>query len=322
MEYATPAAVQYAGDKAAMAPNEAFASGVSWAAVIGGAFAAAALSVILLALGAGLGLSSISPWSQNGLSASEFGTATIVWLIVMQIAACSMGGYLAGRLRTKWVNVHTDEVFFRDTAHGFLVWAVGLVISASLLAAAAGSMMGSAARGVGAAGTTAGLAASGEAIRNGPGLGDPNAYFVDSLFRVDSPAALSPAGNGSVSGAAAPADGSAATEVPLRAETGRIFARGLASTDFPAADKTYLAKRVAERTGMSQGDAEKRVNDVIAQARAAADDAKQVADRARAQAAHGLLWVFVSLLIGAFCASYAATIGGRQRDHIPASTAG
>jgi hypothetical protein len=122
--------------------KEAHSSGVSWAAVIGGAFVAAALSLILLALGTGLNVSSVSPWSNVGASASMIGTAAIVWLILMQVISSSMGGYLAGRLRTKWASIHTDEVYFRDTAHGFLAWAVALVITAAFLASAATSMMG------------------------------------------------------------------------------------------------------------------------------------------------------------------------------------
>src|ERR1700686_2697415 len=127
------------------ARNEAHASGVSWAAVIARAFVAAALWLILLALGTGMGLSSVSPWSNTQASASTIGKAGIVWLIIIQIIASAMGGYLAGRLRTKWATIHTDEVYFRDTAHGFLVWAVGLVVTAGFLASAATSMIGSAA---------------------------------------------------------------------------------------------------------------------------------------------------------------------------------
>jgi uncharacterized membrane-anchored protein YitT (DUF2179 family) len=126
------------------ARNEAHSSGVSWAAVIAGAFVAAALSLILLSLGTGMGLSSVSPWSNIAASASTISRAAIVWLILIQIIASAMGGYLAGRLRTKWATIHTDEVYFRDTAHGFLVWAVGLVVTASFLAAAATSMIGGA----------------------------------------------------------------------------------------------------------------------------------------------------------------------------------
>src|ERR1700676_3648054 len=105
--------------------NEAFSSGVSWAAVVAGAFVAAALSLALLALGTGIGLSAVSPWGGAGASARTIGWSAIGWLVLMQLIACSAGGYLAGRLRTKWVSVHSHEVYFRDTAHGFLAWAVG-----------------------------------------------------------------------------------------------------------------------------------------------------------------------------------------------------
>src|SRR3984885_1532077 len=151
--------------------NEAHSSGVSWAAVFAGAFVAAALSLILVALGTGIGLSAISPWDGAGASASSVGKGAIVWLILTELIASSIGGYLAGRLRTKWVNVHTDEVYFRDTAHGFLVWAVGLVITAAFLASAVASML---------AGTAQRSATTVSAA-------DPNAYFVDALFRSDSP---------------------------------------------------------------------------------------------------------------------------------------
>lgn len=117
--------------------TEAYASGVSWAAVIAGAFVTAALWLILLTLGVGIGLSVVSPWSQVGVSAAGIGVAAIVWMIVVQFIASSMGGYLAGRLRTRWATIHTDEVYFRDTAHGFLVWAVGLVITAVFVTSAA-----------------------------------------------------------------------------------------------------------------------------------------------------------------------------------------
>jgi hypothetical protein len=263
--------------------NEANSSGVSWAAVIGGAFVTAALSLILLALGTGLGLSSVSPWSNVGVSASTIGTAAILWLIFMQIISSSMGGYLAGRLRTKWANIHTDEVYFRDTAHGFLAWAVALVITAAFLAAAAASMVGAtASSAAGGTGRATGVQAEGREF-------DPNEYFIDTLFRSES---AKPDSN----------------STSVRGEAGRIFANALRQGDI-SADKSYLAQLVAARTGLSQADAEKRVSDVFARA-------QQTADTARKTVAHSLLWAFLALLIGAFCASFAATIGGRQRDHV------
>jgi hypothetical protein len=264
--------------------NEARASGVSWAAVIGGAFVAAALSLILLALGTGLGFSSVSIWSNVGASSSTIGVAAVVWIIVMQIISSSMGGYLAGRLRTKWANIHTDEVYFRDTAHGFLAWAVALVITAAFLASAATSMVGSTPSSA-APGT--GVAAS---VQPDIQEFDPNGYFVDMLFRSDS---AKPDLNGA----------------SVRAEVGRIFANGLRQKEIPAADKSYLTQLVATRTGLTQADAEKRVSDVLM-------SAQQAAEIARKTVAHSLLWAFLALLIGAFCASLGATIGGRQRDQV------
>ena len=111
-------------------PLETSTSGVAWPAIIGGAFAAAALSLILLALGSGFGLASVSPWPNAGASVTTFTVMTAVWLIVTQWLASGLGGYLTGRLRTKWVGLHTHEVFFRDTANGFLTWATATVIGA------------------------------------------------------------------------------------------------------------------------------------------------------------------------------------------------
>ena len=268
--------VQQFGDVSAS--NEPYASAISWSAVIGGAFAAAALSLALLTLGAGTGLSAISPWSSRGASASAVGVGAIIWLIVIEILASAMGGYLAGRLRTRWVNVHAHEVYFRDTAHGFLVWCVGLVMTAAFLATAAASVVGVTSN---QTATAAAEAQSG-----------PNAYFVDSLFRSDRAERVDPS---------------------ERTEAGLILARGIQEKALPAADRTYLAQLVSARTGLSETDAQSRVSAIF-------DQARQSADIARKAAAHSLYWTFLALLIGAFCASFAATIGGKQRDRMAAAT--
>jgi hypothetical protein len=260
-----------------LARTQAYSSGVSWAAVVGGAFVAAALSLILLSLGTGLGFSAVSPWSNNGASASAIGSGAIVWLILTQILASALGGYLGGRLRTKWTGVHTDEVYFRDTAHGLLVWAVGIVITAGFLASAAASF----------AGIQKIVAVTDSTQESSI---DPAAYFVDTLLR----------GNGS---AVEKAD---ATE---RAEVSRIFAHDLHQGALPSGDQSYLAQLVSARTGLNPSDAEKRVTEVFGQAQGSAD-------RIRKAIAHLSLWLFVALLSGAFCASYAGTIGGKQRDHV------
>src|SRR5215210_3083257 len=139
-------------------------SAVSWGAIFAGAAAAAALSLILLLLGTGLGLSSLSPWSQEGASAKALGIGTILWVTFMQLAASVLGGYLAGRLRTKWVGLHTEEVAFRDTAHGFLAWAVATLFTAALLTSTVSAMIsGGVQAGAQVAGSAASAAAAGGA---------------------------------------------------------------------------------------------------------------------------------------------------------------
>jgi len=256
------------------APHEAQASGVSWPAIIAGAFATASLALILLSLGSGLGLSSISVWSNEGITASALGAGTILWLIFAEIASSAMGGYLAGRLRIKWPSTHTDEVYFRDTAHGFLAWSVALVVTAAFLGSAATSLVGS--------------SLSSAQSKNGVAQSEgPNAYFVDSLFR------------------GAPAKG----EAGKHTEASVIFANALKLGALPANDKGYLNQMVSSDTGMSQTEADQRVTQTFAAA-------QQDAETARKAIAHTLLWAFISLLIGAFSASLAATFGGRQRDHV------
>ncbi|MEP7353137.1 MAG: hypothetical protein ABI824_07890 [Acidobacteriota bacterium] len=252
--------------------------GVSWAAVLGGAAVAAALSLILLALGAGFGLSTVSPWSGVGVSASTVGSMAIVWLVLTQIIAFSMGGYLTGRLRTRWHAIHTDEVHFRDTANGFLAWAVALIATVVFLAGAAVSMTGGIAAGAGPMATNA-----------APTDHSPDVYFVNRLFRSEHPAGEN--------------------NTARRAEAEGILAHATLQSDMPAADTAYLSQLVAAGTGLNPNDAQQRVSDTMT-------DIRQAEDTTRKATAHVLLWIFLALLTGAFCASFAATIGGRQRDHV------
>lgn len=269
---------------------EASASAISWAAIIGGAFAAAAVSLILIALGSGFGLASVSPWPNSGASATTFTVVTAIWFIVVQWVSAGIGGYLTGRLRTKWVGVHTHEVFFRDTAHGFLAWAVAAVLGAAVLASAVSSLLSGASHAVATVASGATEGASQEAVQT-----NPFAYTVDSLFRSDHPSAN-------------------ATDQDVRAEATRILEIDIKNGDVPAGDRTYLAQLVAARTGLSQSDAEKRVDEVLVKAKAAETKARQVADAARKAVATASIFTAVSMLIGAFIAAAAAALGGRHRD--------
>lgn len=257
---------------------------VSWAAVAAGAVGSAALALVLIAFGAGLGLSAVSPWSDSGISASTFKIGTGIYLVIVAVMSSAVGGYLAARLRTKWAGVHTHEVFFRDTAHGFLAWAFATLLSASALGSVTSYL---------ANGTAAGLGgAASQAIRSV----NPADIYVDKLFRTNS--------------AAQPASGAANTATPndSRAEVLRLWTASLRdNSDLSAADKTYVAQVVAGRAGISQADAEKRVNDVIV-------EAKTAADNARKGAATLSFWLTAAMLFGAFAASLAAVEGGSLRD--------
>ena len=253
---------------------ESSASGVTWSAVIAGAFVTAALSFILMALGAGMGLSSISPWPSAGLSATRAAPIAIVWIGIVQLVSCATGGYLAGRLRTKWVALHTHEIYFRDTAHGFLVWAVGLVISVFFLSSVALS-----------------IAKDNSNTR----AETRNEYYVDSLFRSER---IDVNRN----------------DILFRQEAEGVLAQAVTPQGIQPEDRNYLVEMVVEKTGLSRPQAQVRVDDTL-------NTYRQVVDTARKAVAHSLYWLFVALLIGAFCGSLAATIGGRERDRVPAVTA-
>ena len=251
---------------------------INWAAVAAGAFANAALTLLLMAFGAGMGFSAISPWAASGVSITTFSIGTGLYLIVTAMLASTVGGYLAGRLRTRWSAVHSDEVYFRDTAHGFMSWACAAVLSAAVLGAAGTAIVSGAAAGL--------------APRN-PTDSGPAAIYVDELFR---PAAGAPAAN------------QATADPATRAEVARLLLRNFRDrADPPAADRSYLSQVVAARTGLAQPDADRRVSEVLTQA-------KSDLDKARSAAAKLALWLTAALLAGALAGSLAAIEGGQLRD--------
>jgi hypothetical protein len=269
-------------DTVVVAPGGSGSSlaGVSWPSIFAGAIAACAMTLVLLAFGTGLGLSMVSPWAGSGISATTFKITTGLYLIVIAMISSSIGGYLAGRLRSSWDGVHSDEVYFRDTAHGFIAWALASVIGAAVLATPATSLIGGTAAGITQAAATSAGQSSG-----------PMDGYVDTLLRGDPAAQTANQG-----------------QSDSRGEVTRLFTSSFRSGgELKAPDREYTAKVVAARTGLSQADAEKRVNEVVTQIKADADAARK-ATVALA------FWITASLLLGAFCASLAATEGGGLRD--------
>jgi len=282
-----------------LAGDSAAAGAVSWPAIVAGAVAAVAATIILLVLGTGVGLSMVSPWYGAGASAASVGVSAVIWLVIVQWFSSGLGGFLAGRLRTKWVRLHTHEVFFRDTAHGFLAWSLASVVGALIFASVTASGIGGVARG---ATDIAGAAAAGAAhagadsARSGSG-NSGSTYFVDMLFRSTNP--------------------TDADKGDPRAETARILARSIQEDGKVApspADRAYVAQLMAARTGISQSDAEQRVDIVVKQLNDAEQKARLVADAVRKRTAQLSIATALAMLIGAFVASAAAALGGSIRD--------
>jgi hypothetical protein len=259
---------------------------ISWGAAIAGALLASALSFVLLTFGSAVGLSLVSPWTSTASSAKWTGALAVFWIVAQQIGSFLAGGYIAGRLRSRWAEASPDEVEFRDGVHGGLVWAIGAIIGAMLAASVASSAISTATSAVGHA---AGAAAS---------QADPLSYQVDVLFR---PGAQQPAGGGT-----AQSDPNA-----VKTEVLRVFANAATAGGLSPADKTYLAQLVAQRTGLPPQEAEARVTQV---ANEAARIAKDTADKARKAAATAGFVTAASLLLSLAAAWWGAQRGGHHRD--------
>lgn len=299
---------------------------LSWRAIIAGAVASVGLSLILLVLGTGLGFSMISPWASEGWGTKALGISTIAWISFMSLAASAVGGYMAGRLRERWVDTQPDEVHFRDSAHGFLAWSVATLLTAAFFTTTIKNIVETGAQAGaavvhGAAETAQAYAASSARRANGAGdrgRSDPLGYFIDYLLRSEAnPEAAVVQSDPTMTASDVSPRPMTGMRAP-RSEVARIFRSGLQSRSLPAADRRYLASLVARRTGLSQAEAERRVDETFRSAQArieeAATAAKNAADQARKISAATALWLCVSLFLGAFIASFMAIYGGRRRD--------
>jgi hypothetical protein len=265
--------------------------GISWGPVLGGAVVATAVTVLLVVLGSGLGFASVSPTSGSNPSATTFTVLAAIWLVVVQWVSSFFGGYLAGRLRPASGGLHGDEIMFRDTACGFVAWAVASLFIVAMVSSGASSLIGGAGR---AATAVVSSAVGGAAQSAGSSPGDPSGYLLDTLFRPTTPS-------------------SQESSTDSKAEAGRILATA-ATGDISQPDHDYLVQLVSARTGLSPADSTKRIDDVIGKEKQAIEKAKQAADTARKAASSLALYTGFSMLVGAFIACVAGAIGGRQRD--------
>ncbi|WP_245598198.1 flagellar export protein FliJ [Ottowia thiooxydans] len=320
-------------------------SAVSWAAIFAGALAAAVLSLLLFMLGIGLGLSSVSVWSGKGADGETIGWAAIIWLAFTQLASAGVGGYIAGRLRTKWQGVHTDEVYFRDTAHGFLAWAFATILMVSVMGSVAGAALTGTVKAAGAVATGAATVAGGAAGAVAEASGGVLSKLADTVGAPTGKDANSDSGlqygiSGLMRSSPSSDQQKQDTRDGAQAQTGSrtssyamsntrevatVLGHALKSGSLPNEDAQYLAQLVSQTTGISPEEAQVRVQKTFSQlksqldaakqtAKEAEEKAKQAAEQARKATAYSMLWMFVVLLMGAFVGSVSATLGGRQRD--------
>ncbi len=273
-------------------PLESALSAVSWPAITAGTVVAVSVTFVLMALGSGLGLAFVSPWPGRGVSATAFTALMAIWLIVVQWGASALGGYTAGRLRTKWAGLHTHEVFFRDTAHGLVTWATATVLGALLMGAAA---LHTAGKGVQAAGALS-RAGTERSMHRSAGGGERPSYEMDQLFR---------------------STGAEPVAAERYAEAARVLNKAVTDGSLSSEDNAYLTDLVAARAAIPPQEAQKRVNDALAQVKAAELRARKAADTARRTSAEFSIYMALSMLVGAFVACAAAALGGRLRDLHP-----
>ncbi|OCX22901.1 hypothetical protein QV13_04530 [Mesorhizobium hungaricum] len=262
---------------------------MDWPAVIAGAVMASAISLVLITFGSAIGLSLTSPFDNTGMSAVGLAIALGLWLVWVQVSSFMAGGYVTGRMRRRLHDATEHESDVRDGIHGLVVWGVGVLLGASILALTAGGAASTAATAVGGA-----AQAAVEKMADAAQGVNPLSRAVDTAFRTTRP--------------------DASTSVDARNEVMAIVARGIAQGDIPEADRTYLAQVIAARTDVPPDEAKARVDTMVTSAQQAAEEAKQQAKRAKRFAVIAAFVTAASLAISAAAAFWAAGMGGRHRD--------
>jgi len=266
---------------------------VDWAAIIGGIAVASAISLVLLTFGSAAGLSFADFDAGPDVNPIWVAVAAASWLLWVEISSFMIGGYIAGRMRRRFHDATEHESDIRDGVHGLLVWAGALVIGAIIAVGGLGAAISAAGNAIG----TVTEAASNVADDAGALPLDPNAYFVDTLFR-------SPPG-------ATPAAGSLQD---FRGEATRMFANGVTAGSVSEGDRAYLAQLVSANTGLSPDEATTRVNEVMTAMDEAKAQAAAAAEEARKWAVLGAFLTAASFLVSAVGAYWAAMKGGNHRD--------
>lgn len=299
------------------------ASAVSWGAIFAGALAACALSLIMFILGSGLGFSVVSPWSAYGMSTENLGLSAILWITFTQLLASGVGGYIAGRLRVKWLHTHIDEIFFRDTVHGFLAWAIATFFMVTLVSSSLETLVKGGIHATGTAINTTSHALSGTAgilLQTGTTIAsqtDPKKdiqYWIDTLFRKGRNVNDKKSENHGFYELNS-------QSIKRASEVTRIFMNAIYhQKELSEKDLDYVTDLISAQTEIGREEAQKRVRDtystLLSNLHEVETAAKKAIDKSRKAMVYASLWTTVSLLVGAFIASLTASWGGRHRENI------
>jgi len=288
---------------------------VEWGPITAGAFAAAAISFVLLTFGSAIGLTAVSPWGSSTLPAWLVAAVAALWLLITQAGSYALGGYIAGRLRAPINDALPEERYFRDGAHGFIVWAVGIVITAIVVGWTAGAVVKG---GVDAAATVASGVAQGAGnaatVSSAP---DPLNYSIDRMLRPGAATEAKSADSAASDAAPVPAAGIPGSPVQGdadREQARRIFLSAATSGVLAPDDRAFLANRISAVAGLPAAEAEKRVDEAFAAIQKAKTEAKEAADAARRAAAIAGFLTAAAALIAAAAAAAGAGLGGKHRD--------
>jgi hypothetical protein len=291
------------------------APAINWPAVLAGNAVTGGLILVFIPFGAALGLTLISPFRDEGVSGTTVAAVTLAWVAFMYLFSTAAGAYVTGRLRANPSQIEAlDEVQFRDGANGLVFWGVGMIVSALFTAMSLTAAVGTAASATGSAasqaltGVQSGVQAS-TASRSSSGSSMLSTdYLVDMFLRSSTQQAAS----------STTANAAAKSETEIRGEIGRILATSAYNGQVSDPDRQYLSTLVASRSGISEGDARKRVDDAITRVTQLRTDAekaaRETAETARKSTAQAAFWTAVLSLVAGFAAWYAAQLGGRHRD--------
>ena len=281
-----------AEDRPVLAAGDSDHSYIDWPAIIAGTVLATAISFVLMTFGSAIGLTLTSAYEGRGMTLFWFAIAAALWMLWVQISSFMAGGYLTGRMRRRNYDATEYESDIRDGSHGLIMWAVCVLLGALIAFSGVSAVVATA---TGAASTVVAGAAAGAAGNADEMLGEGDSLLVDRLLRTTNASAQpSTADN--------------------RSEVGRILAGALDDEELVDSDRQYLASVVAARSGLSQEEAQARVDETWAQAQEARAVAEEAAETARRIGLIAAFLTAASLFASAIGAYFGATLGGNHRD--------